>query len=53
MTSRRRAAATLKMQAHALSFIAFKRAGVGLFLFHAHIVKDVENGPALHFELSR
>jgi len=51
--SGRTAAAALKMQAHPLCFIAFERAGVGLFLFHAHIVQDVKNGPALHFELSR
>jgi hypothetical protein len=55
MPGRRRAtaAAALEMQTHALGFIAFERAGVGLLLFHAHIVEDVENRPALHLELTR
>jgi hypothetical protein len=41
------------MQTHALRFIAFERAGVGLLLFHAHIIEDVENRPALYLELTR
>jgi hypothetical protein len=41
------------MQTHALRFIAFERAGVGLLLCHAHIIEDVENRPALYLELTR
>jgi hypothetical protein len=41
------------MNTDALRFIAFERAGVGLFLFYAHVIEDVENGPALHLELTR
>ena len=47
------AAAALEMQTHAFCFVAFERAGVGLFLFDAHIIKDIENCPALYFKLSR
>ena len=49
----RTTAAALEVQAHALGLIAFERAGVGLFLFNAHIIKDIENCPALYFKLSR
>jgi hypothetical protein len=41
------------MKTDALRFIAFERAGVGLLLFHAHVIEDVENRPALHLELTR
>ena len=49
-----RGAATgaLEVYSHTLGLIAFERAGVGLLLGYAHVVKDVENRPALHFELS-
>jgi hypothetical protein len=51
--STRRTAPGAQQFTDALSFIAFERAGVGLLLFHAHVVKDVENRPALYFKLSR
>ncbi len=47
------ATAALEMQTHALCFIAFERTGVGLFLLDAHIIKDIQNCPALYFKLSR
>jgi hypothetical protein len=47
------AATALEMQTHTLGFIAFERAGVRLFLCHAHIIEDVENRPAFHLELTR
>lgn len=55
MTGRRRAAAAaaLHMRAHAIRFIRFERAGVGLLLFHAHIIENVENRPALYLKLTR
>jgi len=45
--------AALQYRAHALGFIAFERAGVGLLLFDADFIQHVENGPALYLKLSR
>jgi hypothetical protein len=44
--------ATLKVLAHALSFIFFQRAGVGFLLGHADVGQGVQDRPALHFQFA-
>jgi hypothetical protein len=43
---------TLKVLAHALSFIFFQRAGVCFLLGHADVRQGVQDRPALHFQFA-
>jgi hypothetical protein len=44
--------ATLKVLAHALSFIFFQRAGVCFLLGHADVRQGIQDCPALHFQFA-
>jgi hypothetical protein len=43
---------TLKVLAHALSFIFFQRAGVCFLLGHADVRQGIQDCPALHFQFA-
>jgi hypothetical protein len=43
---------SLKVLAHALSFIFFQRAGVRFLLGHADVRQGVQDRPALHFQFA-
>ncbi len=47
------AAAALKMRAHTFGLIAFERARVRLGTGHSHCVQNIQNRPALYFQLAR
>jgi len=49
---RRTAAPAMEVGAHALRFIPFKRTGVGLLFRYPNRSQDVQNFPALYFQLS-
>jgi hypothetical protein len=52
----RRAASTPTLQdvrAHTLGFVRLDRARVGLLLGNTDCRESIQNGPALHFQLSR